>query len=758
MAYSEAQLREWLNQKSRLFGWDMIMAFDQHTLGDALLQDYIERFDRGDYLPPFAGQFRQSDSQYNFLSNYQMDAPLLSFEQANLDDSWASLNMNVLSGNMATVSYVTGSPRVTRLIVNDALDHQKLSARVKLSALVEVSSAGAVHFDLKDAHTFVLHYPAQAGDPQLGGTWFKQAFSQLPANVRIRELVRFIQRPELALAIDSVSVRTQASGPSASDRASAEFGEGAVVAFVKMLSGKLGNVPTSGEDFRYLIPNDVAPGYTSSLLLSKLRASLSMMIVGSSRSFQAFITSIDEEENTLQAKADGIMHLPAATVHGGSDLVLTFADVRHSLKLTFLITEVATAGGSQTLEMELKVKTGDGKTHDVTAKFVVLCNGESENVEPPRLAFSTGFMFTAWFGFEGYLPAVKKDLEQATRDYLTKNVAPPLFIYPNDSITPATDLQVSLQGSSFVPTRYFQGHGRDLWNGDFGAFGHVNPQSTRFKVTPDRPVLSDNSSLAFLVRPATSGVRWSVEALPGYEGYPTGRIDPATGVYRAPASAELPTSMTRVRITATAGTQSNSTIVTLMKRAISCNPIIQTCRFGETRQYTASLMGSGTIEASVSDSNVWGGRIVKNADQDSDFTYTAGPRVAGTTFHAQTLVFRAPATGAEQHCYVVVQHSDESLVVRLDWAHPDSGPDRVKVLALVNNAPLAASFKVEQGAGYFDASSPDVYVVPTDTAGLPFALIVAEFAGPGGRMFQGHLIVPLPLVQYPNTAPTHSRY
>ncbi len=757
MAYSELQLREWLNQKSRLFGWDMILAFDQHTLDDALLQDYIDRFDSGDYLPPLAGQFRQTDSQYNFLSNYQMDAPLLSFEEANLDDAWASLNMNVLSGSMATVSYASGLPRVMKLIVNDALDYQVLSARVQLSAPVEVSDTGTVHFDLKDANTFVLHFPAGSSDQQLGGTWFKQAFAKLPAQVRVRELIRFIQRPELALAIDSVVVRTQPSGPSARDRTSAEFGEGAVVAFINMKGGELGRVPTSGGDFRYLIPNDVSTRYTSSLLLSKRRAALSMMIVGSWRTFQAFITSMYVQGETLHARAGGVMHLPAATVQGANKMVLTFAKVEHSLALTFMITPVGTAGASEVLNIKFKLKTADGKTRDVTCKCVVLAAGDSQDVEPPRLVFSTGYQFGQWQGLEDLHPSVITAVEEATRDYLTKSVAGEHVIYPNDAITEATDLQVSLQASGFVPARYFQAHGRDLWEGDFGAFGHVNPQRTLFKVAPDRPVISNDGTSRFSVSPATSGVRWELHALPGYEGYPTGRIDPTTGVYQAPAGDQLHTSMTRVRITASKGADSNSTIATVMKRTISCNPIVQVCRYGETRQYTARLVGTGAIEARVAEST-WGGRIVKNAHNDSEFIYTAGPRVEGTTFHVDTVVFRSAVSGAEQDCYVLVQHTDERVAIRLDWTHSASGPDRVKVEALVNGAPRAARFSVQKGSGYFDADTPEVYIVSPGTDGLPFGLIVAEIAGPGGLSLQGSLIISLPLVQYPTTAPTASSH
>lgn len=146
-------LLEWLREKPQTLGWDAIVAYDRNKTNTVLLQEYIRRFSTEDCLDPITEEISDNETptQKEFISNYQMDSPRLSFINSNLLNSEARLSMKVIGGSHLTFEKPVGAQqwRVTKIAEEDALDGPKLLMEIDLEATQgTVDSAGTVKLDL----------------------------------------------------------------------------------------------------------------------------------------------------------------------------------------------------------------------------------------------------------------------------------------------------------------------------------------------------------------------------------------------------------------------------------------------------------------------------------------------------------------------------------------------------------------------------------------------------------------------------------
>jgi hypothetical protein len=90
--------------KKPMLGWDAIVALERGRTNRLLIQEYINRFSNETYLPAISGGVMDVDNQWmEYIHDFILDAPRLSFEHADLDHSKALLSMVVVGGSQVSL-------------------------------------------------------------------------------------------------------------------------------------------------------------------------------------------------------------------------------------------------------------------------------------------------------------------------------------------------------------------------------------------------------------------------------------------------------------------------------------------------------------------------------------------------------------------------------------------------------------------------------------------------------------------------------
>ena len=114
-------LEDFLNEIAKArknFGYPVIVAFDRKTANNVLKQEFIERYTGELFLDPMNSEVDiEQGVSYHQLSDFCLDQPRLTFENADLSDSKATLMMRTVRGTQLQLSQAVGSTRrqVTRL-------------------------------------------------------------------------------------------------------------------------------------------------------------------------------------------------------------------------------------------------------------------------------------------------------------------------------------------------------------------------------------------------------------------------------------------------------------------------------------------------------------------------------------------------------------------------------------------------------------------------------------------------------------------
>ncbi|WP_346829697.1 hypothetical protein ABDX87_21615 [Pseudomonas abietaniphila] len=257
---TKADLLQWLAGGTRTFGWDAVIAYGRKEANALLRKQFIGRFAEATTFPPMQGVI-ETGQLTKTLRNVQLGPPLLSFEASSLDESRARLSLRIVAGQVVTEGEGGVVQKIQELVPAFS---PELFMNVDLNKTDGGStSAGEFYLDLNDAYDFttsLFDADDDAGQVQ-AGVFFRERFAELPEARRFT--LGTIARGDGSFAVDRFEVRTQMA-PGANVRSAANFGDGAVLMFIKFAGGKPGTMPTP-EVFRYLIPED---GFGATLLLS----------------------------------------------------------------------------------------------------------------------------------------------------------------------------------------------------------------------------------------------------------------------------------------------------------------------------------------------------------------------------------------------------------------------------------------------------------------------------------------------------------
>jgi len=766
-------LLNWLKVQPRTLGWGAVMAYGRSETNKVLLQEYIERFSTSNYLRPITEEITDNTTptQKEFLHNYQMDAPRLSFQGSTLQKSAAKLTMQVVGGSHLTFNKPAGFPQwsVTKIAQEDVLDGPQLLFDIDLLAATgSVTSAGRVELDISKGTNYRLTYVQTEHLRKVAGQRMQEIFRPLPDDQKIFVLNELKFEPDQFLKPDKFVIRTHNKKDSgAALLASEDEGEGSVLVFVAMQGDANGTLPVDNADLKYLLPD----GSTATILLGheftfKKLFDVALQKLGNATEIKYEVVRSPDGKRIVK-----IIGLSGQRVRRVEEGPLVIGGVEYRSPLTSAV--VHTGDASDYFEMSisqdkfftlhwkeflqpLTLNWTGGNTGNVYGRWDLTYDfeyGIGENHEFIISGSSKNSNLLVLDAYSTVTPGHRLAVEQAYTGWLQK-----LFDEGIDDFLSAVEnINVftlnSLLFRSANAVKFEEVH----YPADLALFGHVGPTQTAFAITQLEPVIGHSETLQFAIEPPRTGLTWKVENILG-ETVPVGAINASSGRYTAPTAAQLQGSFVRVRVTASAGGHTSSALVTVMRRGITVNPMIQIATAGDPMalDVSAGAVDGGELTWSIEDPS--SGAVVRpNPAEGGDHSYVPGSPQAGKAPTVDTLVVHNPRTKLSETARVMVLHRPALLsVVVVD--KPGLPEHQIQLAIMGENGPIdpgswKESWQVLLGSesAQINATTGLLTVNPAGPDKFVAITVLAPPARPGGADDDGYIILPLPLFSVPET-------
>ncbi len=784
----------WMKDTSRMKNWGMIVALERDKANLLMRQEYIHRFDTGSYLSPIKGEVLDGENiTMKIIHDFVMDVPLLSFENADLNDSKAMLTMAVVGGSQVNLVRKSVGWRAQLVEEIDPLQGPKLYLDLLLNQVPgNVEADGRILLDLSKSDNFRLTFGQTPQEQRLGGNFFKDLFNQLDDKERIWPLGRIERGTDPLMRPQSFGLRTQASGAAARDPQSSEYGNGAILALVRMEGNNEGDYP--GADFRYLIPDDAGKDYSATVLFDWARLS---SVLGWQQSLidrVKALFSTDDMEYVYDGSQLKSVVVKSGGMSIGGDLEYNWPFVPTDGKKVEVIVRrkksFVPAGGAQPFTLNLGPRGASMHWHSESVEDVkVSYLGENQEEFGP---FDIGitmlydleavFELTDVVGSGNAVESVMKpvifnlsiepllpDQQAATALGTEKSFQELIIAFALLMFVGVFEILHTVLGSKLVEQMLSfrinfsvlikplikniikMNFGRAIENiqirspYDIGYFGRLDPTQTSFVISPMQPLMLHGDPQQFRTEPVVEGVQWSVENLV------KGADDPGTisdnGLYQAPPAASIEGRFKRVRITATdprSGYRS-SALVTVVVNELSVHPLIQICDLGTKVELSAGALGEGELIWSIKNPVAnESGEVLPSTEENGDHTYHHGPEVTTKTYILDEIEVRQGTRTRSVH--VLALQRDPGATIKI--LSSDIAQGRVELQAIVNGGPQEdVQWSLPLGGPGSIDSSGLYRADPTATE--RFVLIFALVDGGNFGKFEGYLILPLPLVEFP---------
>lgn len=764
MRLSLTELLSWMQKSPRTYDWNAIVSYDRSKTNTVLLQEYIGRFSVDSYFPPFEGSIPSTENEVEYIYDYIVDAPRLSFENATIAKSEAKLTMWILGGAQLTIAAEVGrSPAVIRVSSYDALQGPKLTMDLDLRVVQgTVDSAGKVQIDLKSGANPLLYYAPTRNQREKGGAYMLNRFKALEPELTEFELNDIGSQEGQFLKPDQFFIRTHAE-PGAKVARAVNYGEGAVLLFISMEDENNGTLPATDADMNFLIPSG---DYSSTILMGQ-RFMLRRIIVEACRKIAAGGTFAYKLTGPEQGFAEGVA--VTAGEHRGAAIStslpnfsnLSLAGFRLSLTPNFSVTIPKGEGtleldwsGSQQQACSITVP-GEGQKQgnvDVSWKTQVsykfeLSSDSGELVlkrldeTPPQVKVAPGDFADIHSVAQNF-----SEIAHYLEAQLLSELENCMLIFT--SLVEEIDIfrlnSLLFRGANIV--HFKSTH----LPGDLALIGELAPDLTHFVVTPLEPLVPHGGAQQFQTIPIVQGLTWRVDNIEGHTGDP-GSIDSTTGRYTAPLQDAIDGFFIRVRVTASKGEYSNSALVTVLVRDIVINPMIQICNASEgatryTREVAAGSMGGGALTWRIVGNT--GSEIRPSEVEGGDHTYVSRPKADGEKYTLDEIVVEK-GSGRSESAWVLVIHGLVNGQIKID-STAGLPEGQVKLLFDLGEGPVTqgVTWSVMKGSGLVDQDG--IYTMDPDGQ-YRFALIIAVLPPifPGLPTFYAHFILPLPLIDLP---------
>ncbi|MBF4557654.1 hypothetical protein H7698_16375 [Pseudomonas sp. p50] len=770
-------LLNWLKVKPRTRDWGAILAYGRSETNKVLLQEYITRFGTTDYLEPITEEVldNQSPTQKDFVHNYQMDRPRLSFLGSNLQKSAAKLSMQVVGGSHLTFTKAQGSTlwSISRISQEDVLDGPSLKCDIDLMARKgSVNSAGQVELNIAEGTNYELTYVQTRHLRKVAGERFQQVFKSLPDYKTRFPLSDLKYQPGQLLKPENFVIRTHnKQGSGAKLLANEDAGEGAVLVFVAMEGEENGTVPIDNADLKYLLPD----GHSATVLLSQKTMQKRVFSEGLrnvNEMAEFAYEDIVEEGNIYGVRGlKGGVKLPAVSAEGDGykfdvpDAFIKFDSFRFEFWAPHVHGDEAfdyrliMSAYAVRLPAELSYMGGAGVSGfiaiglDFQYELEAVIDNNQVSFKVKKVWSEQLAVVETSYGNS----TIVKILLEAVREALGVKIksilrtAMDVFVESLPPINAFTLNSLLFRGDNAVSIKMVN---QPL---DLALFGHVGPLQTAFTIKELEPTVGHSQTLQFTTEPPRNDLTWKVENIMG-ETVPVGGISSSTGLYTAPTATQLQGNFVRARVTATAGAYTSSALVTVMRRNITINPMIQVATAGDplALDVSAGTVDGGALTWSI-ENPASGATIKPNPADDGDHSYVPGPPQEKTPPNVDTIVVHNPRSNVTETTKVMVCHRPVLLTVVI-VQKPGLPDNQIQLAIMGEDGPInpgdwnekwtvllgggSAQINADTGLLTVNTTGPDRYVVVT---------VLAPAERPNRPDDDGYIILPLPLFSVPET-------
>lgn len=763
---------KWLDVEPRTRGWNAILAYDRTKTNAVLLQEYINRFSSGDYLQPITESLKdnQTPTHQEYLVDYVMDAPRLSFTNSGLENAKARTRQSVMGGTHMAFERPVGAPAwsVTKVALWMPIDGPTLEYDIELKVTQgAVGRQGTVSLNIAEGLNYRMTYAETEHLAKFTGERLKAYFNKLPEaqkNFVLNEIT--IDQSHLLKPVRFVVRTHNKKGSGAALAANETEEEGAVLLFVTMEGQSDGALPARNSDLKYLL----VEGMSASLLLGHKFFYESLIIEG-----LRCVATMTPLQYGVELKP-GTQIIQRVNVSGGARgggkmYSRTIGGVRYSSVIQALMPG---NGASDFMRGSNLIKPGelsglvlvhwktngqsprldiDGVPHSVRAQWEAI-SVFTISVDPQ----SMDLVLTHEGG--GGVPTVDlstipmpADHREIMQREFRNWVEDFLNLAMHEYITPVRDFNVLILNSLL-----FRGKNRvqpksTYFSHDLAIFGHVGPTLTAFTLNNLEPVIGRGDTFQFSTIPPMSNVTWKVENIPGSDGQP-GTIN-SSGRYTAPNAGQFAGDYTRVRVTATAGSSSSSALVSVLRYDIAINPLVQVVGAGDSagREVSAGALNGDALVWSIADPST-GATVMPSVKEGGDHTYYPGPKSDDRHLFLglDQIVVTNPHTKKTERSAVLVLHRQTDITITI-LSGSGVPANQVKLQAAFDITPIDPEeedlrWAVFAGSGQVD---PKTGVFTVDPLGShKFAVVTAHIPGRGSRVSDdGFIILPIPLYSVP---------
>ncbi|MBC3954218.1 hypothetical protein [Pseudomonas triticifolii] len=252
--YSRAQLVSRMSESPLTEGWGAVAAISRADINRQIEQQYVERHQNLTFLPLFTGDVPLDDRNVDSVRLKQavLGVPSVAFIGTGPE---VTVQMNIVAGRYSAmhkprggVPTVSGTFKIT--------EPMGVVVQMKVRLL---ESNGYVTLNLAKASDFTCNLGGndEAANKRFAG-FFEAEFKSIPVHRGVFLLTGLDLRGGHAQSPVSFRVFTQ-SAPGAQIKGAGNYGDGALVLFIRLRGDRTeGRFPPS-DDFPYLIPDDLRP-------------------------------------------------------------------------------------------------------------------------------------------------------------------------------------------------------------------------------------------------------------------------------------------------------------------------------------------------------------------------------------------------------------------------------------------------------------------------------------------------------------------
>jgi hypothetical protein len=190
-------------------------------------------------------------------------------------------------------------------------------------------------------------------------------------------------------------------------------------------------------------------------------------------------------------------------------------------------------------------------------------------------------------------------------------------------------------------------------------------------------------------------------------------------------------------------------LVTVVVNDLSVHPLIQICDVTTTVELSAGVLGAGQLQWSIKNPVPESGEIKPSVKPEGDRTYHPGPVIANKTYVLDQIEVKNTLTAVTRSVHVLVLQKQPMLTVKIDRIDLQKG--EVQLTAWFDGESVDEDLEWRFPLGGPGSISTSGLYRAASTATERFVLIIAELPF-GSRKFEGHVILPLPLVEFPKLA------